>query len=251
MTTKLLEPVKIQDTLYYFDPDIFGTLDDGEPCVNLNGDGRGYLKATIQRYYTGIAGATYKIWASSDPKQVWPRITVKELEEYNSNPYTLLVVEIDDRDRISSGEKGFLAMNPMKGQPMVGPGGFVIVTNRLYNLHKPFQIFEVDHKISAYQFLSEGGFSMIADGNYHTFVINGIGYRLNSVLEISKEESDDKIDWKEKYEKWNKIAVEDMDKKVQDCLRLRAAFMEISALLPINSNILLSRKIEGIIKANL
>ncbi len=184
MATKTLEPVKIQDTLYYFDPDIFGRLDEGEPCVNLNGDGRGYLKSTIQRYKTGIAGATYKIWASSDSKQVFPRISANEFEEYNTKQYTLLVVEIDDREQISCGEKGFLKPNPMKGQPMIYPGGFVKVVERLYNLHKPFQVFNVEQGISAYKFLSDGGFSMIADGEYHTFVINGMGYRFNSILEI-------------------------------------------------------------------
>lgn len=172
---KLLEAIKVDGVLFYFDPDTFGPANPGDPCINLNGDGLGHLLATVKNYQPMTAGAMYKIWASSDPNLNFIKIPVSDAQEYDADPYSLVEIELDDREQVAGTEKGFLTENPRRGLPM-SYSGYVRVLNKHRGLQIPFNVFDVSPYTSAYKFLTEGGFSMLDNGN-HIFVIQGVGYR--------------------------------------------------------------------------
>lgn len=53
------------------------------------------------------------------------------------------------------------------------------------------------------------------------------------------------------FKKYTEFYQKDMAEKAKEILRLRESLLEIGSLLPINTNILLSRKIEEIIRRSL
>ncbi len=172
---KLLEAIKVDGKLYYFDPDPFGQTNPGDPCINLNGDGLGRLLATVKNYQPMTSGAMYKIWACSDPSSGFIKIPVAEVIEYDTETYSLVEIELDDREMITGPEKGHMIKNPMRGTPM-SYSGYIRVLAKHRGVQIPFNIFDVSPYTTAYKFLTDGGFSMLDNGN-HIFVIQGVGYR--------------------------------------------------------------------------